>query len=55
MLKLQHRFRCDGCGSKTHMIVQFKMLLASEVVGLVVRELVEVKTVRRPVWRDRKL
>jgi hypothetical protein len=37
------------------MAIEFKTLLAREIPGLVVRELVEVQWVKRPVWRDRKL
>jgi hypothetical protein len=55
VLNLQRKFRCDRCGSKDHMVVEFRTLVAAEMVGLVVRELVDVKTVRRPVWRDRRM
>lgn len=37
------------------MALEFKTLLAREIPGLVVRELVEGQWVKRPVWRDRKL
>lgn len=55
VLHLQDKFRCATCRSKEYMAVEFKMLLAREVPGLVVRELVEVQWVKRPIWRDRKL
>lgn len=55
ILHLQDKFRCDQCGKKEYMAVEFKTLLAREIPGLVVRELVEVQWVKRPVWRDRKL
>lgn len=55
ILGLQERFRCEQCGSKEHMAVEFKTLLGSEIPGLVVRELVEIRWVKKPVWRDEKL
>jgi len=55
ILHLQERFRCDQCGKKEYMAVEFKTLLAREIPGLVIRELVEVQWVKRPVWRDKKL
>lgn len=55
ILHLQGRFRCDQCGAKEYMTVEFKMLLASEIPSLVVRELVDFRWVKKPRWRDRKL
>ena len=55
VLPLQDKFRCEQCGSKEHMTVEFKSMMANEIPGLVVRELAETKWVKRPVWRDRKL
>jgi predicted nucleic-acid-binding Zn-ribbon protein len=55
VLKLQHVFRCEKCSRKDYMVVEFKSPYASENVGLVVRELVEIKMVKRPIWRDRKI
>ena len=55
VLNLQRKFRCDRCGSNGHMAVEFGTLVAAQMVGLVVRELLDVKTVRRPVWRDRRM
>jgi predicted nucleic-acid-binding Zn-ribbon protein len=55
VLKLQNKFRCDRCGSKDRMLVEFKSLMGDTIVGLVVRELLEVRMVRRPVWRDKKM
>ncbi|MBC7149835.1 MAG: hypothetical protein H5U22_10680 [Rhizobium sp.] len=55
VLHLQDKFRCDACRSKEHMAVEFKTLLAREIPGLMVRELVEVRLVKRPIWRDVQL
>lgn len=55
ILRLQDKFRCDACRSKEHMAVEFKTLLAREIPGLMVRELVEVRLVKRPIWRDVQL
>ncbi len=55
VLHLQQKFRCDSCRSKEHMAVEFKTLLASEIPGLVVRELVDIRWVKKPLWRDKTL
>lgn len=55
VLNLQRRFRCERCNRKDYMAVEFTSPSASENVGLVVRELVDVKMVKRPIWRDRKI
>lgn len=55
ILHLQDKFRCDRCATKEYMAVEFKTLLAREIPGLVVRELVEVRLVKRPIWRDIQL
>lgn len=55
VLHLQDKFRCEQCGSKEHMAVEFKTMMANEIPGLVVRELIETRWVKKPVWRDRKL
>lgn len=55
VLQLQRRFRCEACGRKDYMEVSFKTVIGQEIKGLVVRELVEIRMVKRPIWRDRKL
>ncbi|CLP85743.1 Uncharacterised protein [Mycobacterium tuberculosis] len=37
------------------MEVEFKTLVGAEIKDIVLRELVEIRMVKRPVWRDRKL
>lgn len=37
------------------MSVEFKMLLAAEIPGLMVRELAEIRCVKTPIWRDTHL
>jgi hypothetical protein len=55
VLKLQHRFRCEKCERKGYIEVEFKMIIGSEIKGFKVRELAEIKMVKRPVWRDIEL
>lgn len=55
VLQIQQRFRCERCGMNGNMDVSFKMVIGEEVRGLTVRELVEIRMVKRPIWRDRKL
>lgn len=37
VLKLQHRFRCEKCGRKDHMEVEFKTLMGAEIKDIVLR------------------
>ncbi len=37
------------------MEVSFEMVIGDRIKGFPVRELVEIRTVKRPVWRDIKL
>ena len=55
VLQLQRCFRCEPCGRKDRMEVLFVTVLGHEIQGFPVRELVEIRTVKRPVWRDCKL
>jgi len=55
ILKLQRRFRCEKCGRNDYMDVTFKTVIGGEIKGLVIRELVEIRMVKRPIWRDKKL
>lgn len=55
VLKLQRCFRCQRCKRNDYMEVSFKAVMGDELKGMVIRELVEVKMVKRPVWRDKKL
>ena len=55
VLRLQHRFRCEKCKRKDYMEVEFKSVMGSEIVGMQIRELVEIRMVKKPIWRDRKL
>ena len=55
VIDLQHRFRCEKCQRKDYMEVSFEMILGDKLKGLVIRELLEIRTVKRPVWRDKQL
>jgi hypothetical protein len=55
VLKLQGSFRCEGCRRKDAMEAAFVSVIGSEIHDFPVRELVEIRVVKRPVWRDIKL
>ena len=55
VMELQHRFRCEKCRRNDYMEVSFEMVIGDRIKGFPVRELVEIRTVKRPVWRDIKL
>lgn len=55
VFKLQGKFRCEACDRKDYIRVEFKLLSAQEARGLIIRELVEIRTIRKPIWRDVKL
>lgn len=54
-LNIEMNFRCSKCGKREYMKADLQLLAARQQVGLKVRKLIEVKTVRRPVWKDVKL
>jgi hypothetical protein len=55
VLKLQRKFRCEKCSRKDYIEVEFKMLTGGEMKDIVLRELVEIRMVKRAIWRDKKL
>ncbi|OHV81590.1 hypothetical protein [Rhizobium sp. LCM 4573] len=55
VLKLHRRFYCEKCGRKDYMAVEFKNVMGSEIAGMRIRELVEIRMVKKPIWRDTKL
>ena len=55
VLKLHRRFRCEKCRQKDYMEVEFKSVMGADILGLQIRELVEIRMVKKPIWRDRKL
>lgn len=52
---LRRRLRCEGCDRRDYVEVEMKALFPQERVGIIVRRLVRVRTIRRPVWRDEPL
>jgi hypothetical protein len=52
---LRRRLRCEGCGRRDYVEVEAIVLFPQERVGVVVRRLVKVRTIRRPVWRNEPL
>ena len=54
-VNIEIHFRCSDCGKKEYMMAYIENPPARERVGTTVRRLVEIRTVRRPVWKDVKL
>ena len=54
-LNIEIHFRCSDCGKKEYMMAYIENPPARERVGMTVRQLVEIRTVRRPIWKDVKL
>lgn len=55
VFRLREKLRCEQCGKRDEMVVEFKTFLGNEMVGLVVRKLVEIRTVKKPIWREKRL
>jgi len=51
-LNIQANFHCSKCGKRDYMSADLETPSARERVGMTVRKLVEIRTVRRPVWED---
>ena len=54
-IEIDHRFRCEKCGKSEYMRAEFCSGHGSELQGKTIRELVEIKMVRKLIWRDVKL
>ena len=52
MIALEHKMRCEKCGKKDYMSVEFWAPTGPEWEGLMVRRLVGTKMVRKVFWRD---
>ena len=51
-LYIEKQFRCSDCGKRDYMDARLEMPSAKERVGMRIRRLVEVRTVRQPIWED---
>ncbi|KAB0680173.1 hypothetical protein [Aureimonas leprariae] len=49
---VERRIRCEACDKQDYVTVRTWRPVGSDWRGLVIRRLVRVETVRRPVWRD---
>lgn len=52
LFDIQRSIRCEKCGRKDHMQVEFWYPTGQERVGLRIRRLVEIRTIRKVIWRD---
>lgn len=52
--KLDRRIRCGGCDRKDYVQVEAVTLIGQEKVGITVRRLERVYSVRRVRWRDER-
>ncbi|MBB6304691.1 putative nucleic-acid-binding Zn-ribbon protein [Rhizobium leucaenae] len=49
---IEQQFRCSRCGKKEYLTSKLRPVSGPEAVGITVRRLVRIKTLRRPVWKD---
>ncbi|WFU10910.1 hypothetical protein QA646_08745 [Rhizobium sp. CB3090] len=54
LLDIERQFRCEGCGRKDYLDARLHSPLGADAIGLTIRQLVEIRMVRRPVWKDVK-
>ncbi|PZO74560.1 MAG: hypothetical protein DI629_18285 [Mesorhizobium amorphae] len=52
--ELESKMRCAGCGSRDYLHAWTWAPSGQEMAGLVVRRLVSIRIIRRPVWRDER-
>lgn len=50
--QLERKIRCDKCGKREFMEVNFWSPAARELEGLIIRRVAGVRTVRKVIWRD---
>lgn len=50
--RLDGAMRCAACGKREYIVAAIGIPSAAERAGMTIRRLVEIRTVRRVVWRD---
>jgi hypothetical protein len=53
--RIPKKFRCERCDTKQYLRADLISPSAAEMVGLRVRKLMEIKHIRKPIWKDVKL
>jgi len=53
--RIPKKFRCERCDTKQYLRADLVSPSAAEMVGLRVRKLMEIKHIRKPIWKDVKL
>lgn len=53
--RLRGNLTCETCGRRDYVEIEAPILTALERQGLVIRRLVKVRIIRRPIWRDESL
>jgi hypothetical protein len=51
-LNIEINFRCSECGKQEYLKAALDMPSANARVGMKVRRLVEIRTIRKPIWKD---
>lgn len=51
---IEEKFRCSQCGKKEYLTSKLRSVSGPDAVGITVRRLVKIKTLRRPIWKDEK-
>ncbi|WP_148227600.1 hypothetical protein [Fulvimarina pelagi] len=53
--RLRRRLTCEVCGRKDYVEIDSPLLTGQERQSVIVRRLVRVSTIRRPIWREELL
>lgn len=53
--RIARQFRCEQCNKKDYLTADLVSPPSKELVGMNVRRLVQIRIIRKPVWKDVKL
>lgn len=49
------QFRCEQCNGKDYLTADLLSPSSKELMGMTVRRLVQIRIIRKPIWKDIKL
>lgn len=53
--RIAQQFRCELCNKKDPLTAEMLSPSSKELVGMEVRRLVQIRIIRKPIWKDIKL
>ena len=53
--RIAQQFRCEQCNRKDYLTAEMLSPSSNELVGMQVRRLVQIRIIRKPIWKDIKL